>query len=171
MQEYLREVARSSSDEFSAEKVLAVSYRRQACEAVLVHKKKVEKPTLEECWYAYANMQRQTSSVYRTVSEEESACYLCGCAISHSCPYDGGACCHNSDISWTIDQVVPNLDRHEIWNYRLVCFECCANEVSLYHAALSNGEDSSTSQAVRERITTLTKAVKVYHKTYTGSCD
>lgn len=171
MQEYLRDAARAAPESisFSAERVISGYCGFQDYEAVLLHKKEVEKPTAEEVWYAYANMQRQTSTNYRTTSEKYSACYVCGKKITHAMPLCEGPCYYRPHERWTIRQVLPFPKRQEIWNYRLVCELCTDHKnMSLYHAALEDNHDSTESQAVRENITTLADAVDIYHHKYMG---
>jgi hypothetical protein len=171
MQEYLRDAAHAAPESisFSAEKVISGYCDFRDYEAVLLHKKEVEKPTAEEVWYAYANMQRQTSTNYCTTSEKRSACYVCGCKITHAMSLCEGPCYYRPYEQWTIRQVIPFLNRQEIWNYRLVCELCSGHkDMSLYHAALLDNHDRTESQAVRESITMLFEAVDIYHHNYMG---
>lgn len=170
MQEYLRDAARTAPESisFSAGRVISGYCGFQDYEAVLLHKKEVEKPTTEEVWYAYANMQRRTSTNYRTTSEKCSACYVCGKKIAHSCHYNGGGSCAKSHKAWTAAQVIPFLNCQAIWNYRLVCLDCSDSDLPLYHGALVNNQDVAKSQAVRENITTLFGALYIYYREYTG---
>lgn len=140
MKEYLRDAARVAPERisFSAERVISGYGRFIDYEAVLLHKKEIEKPSVEEVWFAYSEKQRQTSTQYCTTSEKYSACYVCGCKITHDIPLYDGPCYYRPCEQWTIRQVLPFPNRQETWNYRLVCKFCTNHDImTLYHDTIS----------------------------------
>ena len=106
-------------------------------------------PSRGEVWEAYA-----------TDNPDECNCYICDRKIVRV-PHE------EEEYEWDVSQVLPLLSG-EIWNYRVVCFECYIDypAISCYHRSFGKGK---TSAAKREAITTLYQAVKIFFSRYPSS--
>ena len=121
-------------------------------------------------WNVYAIKQKRhhkngSLKEERVYGEYCGACYVCGSSIGVFVDSDGGEITY----PWNISTVVKDNECHDIINYRICCDTChleSVNHDSLYDYAISQGYTKSTSLAVRDGITTLIDALKVYNHRY-----
>lgn len=123
----------------------------------------------QEIWSVYAVKQKRHhkngSQEPRRYGQHCSACYVCGSQVGIAVDFDG----EEIEYPWECTPVVKRNKCRNITNYRICCLQChqsSANYDSLYDYAVSIGHSKRTSLAVRDQITTLTAAYKVYYHKY-----
>lgn len=145
----------------------------EKCENILVNYYRIFSPhhgvTRNYVWLVYAIKQkrhhRNGSQEPRKYGQDCSACYVCGTPVGITEDFDG----ERIEIQWFLSPVMKDKNCSNIFNFRICCDECHHHSEyydSLFDYAVSNGHTKRTSLAVRDEITTLTKAYMVYHHKY-----
>ncbi len=123
------------------------------------HKKKLIPPNQNTIWKEIAfNQSKNTESSVLSTRSPICPCYVCGRFCDRI----------RDDENWRICYIIPvNLIKIvEFYNIRIVCDVCDMDEGTLlpYHYALLKGIKDSL--AVRERITSPSRALQVWYEKY-----